>query len=88
MVAVYKIHPGIGFARVGRSADGFFLASETHGGSPFELGSGGETAQNVMTKASPANGDVARVEYKLSISGTQAAGTYSNTVTYIATPTF
>ncbi len=51
-------------------------------------GSGGETSQNVMTNGSPANADKSRVEYKLDISPTQAAGTYSNTVTYIATPTF
>jgi len=52
------------------------------------LPGGGETAQNVMTNASPVSNSTATIEYKLSFSGTQAAGTYSNTVTYIATPTF
>jgi hypothetical protein len=44
MVAIYKIHPGIGFARVGRSSNGFFLTPETIGGSPFELGPNGVAA--------------------------------------------
>ena len=52
------------------------------------LPGGGETAQNVMTNAAPVNNSTMTLEYKLSFSGTQAAGTYSNTVTYIATPTF
>ena len=40
---VYKIHPGIGIARVGRSNNGFFLASESpDGGAPFELDDNGE----------------------------------------------
>ena len=52
------------------------------------LPGGVETAQNVMTNASPVSNSTATIEYKLSFSGTQAAGTYSNTVTYIATPTF
>lgn len=38
----YKIHPGIGVARVGQSQDGYFLAPETVDGSPFELSPGGE----------------------------------------------
>jgi len=52
------------------------------------LPEGGETAQNVMTNSAPVNNSTLTIEYKLSFPGTQAAGTYSNTVTYIATPTF
>jgi len=52
------------------------------------LPGGGETAQNIMTNSAPVNNSTATIEYKLSFSGTQAAGTYSNTVTFIATPTF
>ncbi len=40
----YKIHPGIGVARVGPSQDGYFLGSETKDGRPFELSPGGEAA--------------------------------------------
>lgn len=38
----YKIHPGIGVARVGPSQDGYFLGAETKGGRPFELSPDGE----------------------------------------------
>lgn len=51
-------------------------------------GTGAETAQNVMQTTAPANNDQGRIHYKLSVSGTQPAGSYSNTITYIATPTF
>jgi len=51
-------------------------------------GAGAETAQNVMQTTAPANNDQGRIHYKLSVGATQPAGTYSNTVTYIATPTF
>lgn len=37
MTTIYKIHPGIGFARVGRSTDGYFIQGETLGDAPFEL---------------------------------------------------
>jgi len=52
------------------------------------LPGGGETAQTFMTNSSSVNNSTATIEFKLSFSGTQAAGTYSNTVTYIVTPTF
>jgi hypothetical protein len=51
-------------------------------------GTGSETIQNLMTANAPADSNQAKVHYKLSISPVQAAGSYSNTVTYIATPTF
>jgi len=54
----------------------------------FCLPGGGETAQTYASNGSPVNTSTTTIEYKLSLSGTQAAGTYSNTVTYIATPTF
>jgi len=49
---------------------------------------GGETAQNVMISTIAVSNSTATVEYKLNFSGTQEAGTYTNTVTYIVTPTF
>lgn len=47
-----------------------------------------DTKQTFMSTTSPVNAQDVRLHYKVSISGTQAAGVYSNTVTYIATPTF
>lgn len=38
----YKIHPGIGVARVGQSQDGYFLGPETMDGRAFELSPAGE----------------------------------------------
>ena len=42
MPKVYKIHPAIGIARVGRSEQGYFLAPEATGGEPIELSPDGE----------------------------------------------
>ena len=53
-----------------------------------DVSGGGETIQTVASSAVPVNNKVSRVEYKLSIDGVQPAGVYSNTITYIATPTF
>jgi len=47
-----------------------------------------EAAQSVMTGSNAGENKKARIIYKVNISGTQAAGTYSNVITYIATPTF
>lgn len=44
MQTIYKIHPGIGIARVGPSASGYFLAGETMAASCFELDANGEEA--------------------------------------------
>lgn len=41
MSAVYKIHPGIGFARVGPSQDGYFLAGEAPGAAPIDIDAAG-----------------------------------------------
>jgi hypothetical protein len=47
-----------------------------------------EASQVFMSTSSPVSAQDVRVHYKISISGTQPAGVYSNTVTYIATPVF
>ena len=47
-----------------------------------------ETPENVMQSAGTASGDVADIGYRLNVPGDQAAGTYTNTITFIATPTF
>ena len=49
---------------------------------------GGESPVTVMSNTGQVSGNVAEIHYKLSVSGTQAAGDYETTVTYIATPTF
>src|ERR1700687_169235 len=41
MSKVYKIHPGIGIARVGKSTTGYFLAGEAPGAGPFDIGPDG-----------------------------------------------
>ena len=51
-------------------------------------GTGAEAAQSVMSNAAAVSGNASRIQYKLSVSATQAAGSYSNTVVYIATPTY
>ena len=54
-------------------------------------GTGGEAvAANTtpITSATAVSGQASRIVYKLSFGATQPAGSYSNTVIYVATPTF
>jgi hypothetical protein len=44
MSKVYKIHPGIGIARVGKSKDGYFIAGETPDSPPFDIDQNGQEA--------------------------------------------
>jgi L-Lysine epsilon oxidase N-terminal/L-lysine epsilon oxidase C-terminal domain len=44
MRKIYKIHPGIGIARVGKSNAGYFIAGEAPGTTPFEIDGLGEVA--------------------------------------------
>jgi len=48
----------------------------------------GQTAQEIMDNDGPVDSKNMYVCYRISISGTQPAGDYYNTVTYIATPQF
>lgn len=48
---------------------------------------GAETATNVMESAA-ASTSTSTIEYRVTIGATQAAGSYSNTIVYIATPTY
>ncbi len=48
----------------------------------------GETAIEIMASNAPSNGQDAYVCYRITISATQAAGTYENDITYIATANF
>ncbi|MDJ0797253.1 MAG: LodA/GoxA family CTQ-dependent oxidase [Calothrix sp. MO_167.B12] len=43
MAKIYKIHPGIGIARIGDSPDGFFIGPEIPGVNPVEIIGGNET---------------------------------------------
>jgi len=52
------------------------------------LPGGGEAAVTFMASTTAVDTVTTTIEYKLSFAGSQAAGTYSNTVTFIATPTF
>jgi len=45
MAKRFKIHPGIGFARVGPSEQGFFIDGERLGDPPFELNGNGEAVE-------------------------------------------
>ena len=41
-----------------------------------------------MSDGGAVSDDQAYIEYKLSVGATQPSGTYDNSITYIATPTF
>jgi len=48
-----------------------------------------EAAQSVMSSATnTTNSDVSRIGYRVTVGPGQAAGTYTTTIVYIATPTF
>lgn len=44
MAKVYRIHPGMGFARVGPSRQGYFLAGEAPGAAPIDIDATGNEA--------------------------------------------
>lgn len=48
----------------------------------------GQTPQSVMESTNVGRNRKVQITYKVNISGTQAAGSYTNIITYIATPTF
>lgn len=54
----------------------------------FSDNSKNEVPQTIMTGTNVGRNKEVQVTYKVNISGTQAAGVYSNVITYIATPTF
>lgn len=54
----------------------------------FADNSKSETPQAVMSSLNVGRNRQSQITYKVNISGTQAAGRYSNVITYIATPTF
>jgi hypothetical protein len=62
--------------------------SEIDGYKQFASLSSNELPQTLMVSHKPGNNNQVKITYKLNISGTQAAGAYKNTITYIATPGF
>lgn len=48
----------------------------------------GETAKIIMSESGPTNNHIALVTYKINISSIQAAGTYQNSVNFIAVPKY
>lgn len=48
----------------------------------------GETPQSVMSGSNVGRNKQVQISYKANVSGTQAAGIYTNVITYVATPTF
>ncbi len=47
-----------------------------------------DTARAIMSSATSVSSDVSYIKYRLSVSGSQAAGTYTTTAVYITTATF
>jgi hypothetical protein len=62
-------------------------ATFTSGYKQFPCAGQAEAAQPVMTNVGPTAVDRVRIEYKVNIGPAQAQGTYTNTLTYIATGT-
>jgi len=95
-------YPGLGFSlgNVGGDTDAAFVynsndpCSTSAGAGSFcsrqiaDVTQGGETANNVMTKSSPADTADAYVCYRIAVPGTQPAGYYYNKVRYTAIPVF
>lgn len=86
---------GFGYTCSGSSCNSAFATASEYNqfactGSDAQCnpGSGGESAQTPISTSTPVSADTSRIVYRLSVSGTQPAGSYSNTITYIATPTF
>lgn len=57
-------------------------------GTFFSKGFNSSTPVTIMSNGSAASGDEVYVAYRVRISATQAAGTYQNLITYIATATY
>lgn len=55
---------------------------------PFADLSLGDSPATIMTTATPGKNRIATVTYQVSPSGTQASGTYSTQIVYIATPVY
>lgn len=78
--------PGFGFNMTGQDIPADFSTSSYF--RPFADKSLSQAMQSVMTSANLAIDHVATVTYKAGVSGSQAAGSYTTTVNYIAVPAY
>jgi hypothetical protein len=78
---------GFGYNVVGSDKDPEFVNSTYY--RPFPI-QGSDQPSTVMLRSSitPATGSATTVNYKINISGSQAAGTYQNGIQFIAIPAF
>ncbi|TXH01876.1 MAG: hypothetical protein E6P95_01050 [Candidatus Moraniibacteriota bacterium] len=79
-------HNGFGYNANGDDVAADFLSSSYF--RPFPDISLSETPATVMSSTQAGKNRTATITYKLSPSGTQAAGTYTTNIIYIATPTY
>lgn len=77
---------GFGYNLTGNDISADFISSSYF--RPFPDNSLGETPATIMSTTSAGKNRTATVTYKVSPSGSQAAGKYSNQIVYIATPTY
>jgi hypothetical protein len=54
----------------------------------FKFASGDVVANSAFNSAGPTNAQIFTVSYIVNVPGSQTAGTYTTTLTYICTPTF
>lgn len=72
----------------GGAALGFNSFPCTGADASCDPGNGADAAQQPISTSSPTSALTNRIVYKLSFDAVQPAGDYTNTITYIATPTF
>ena len=86
---------GFGYTCSGSQCDAAFATATEFNQFPCtgadavcDAGTGAETATTPISHATSTSAQTNRIVYKLSFDTVQPAGDYSNTITYIATPTF
>lgn len=77
---------GFGFNANGDGTSSYFTNSTYF--RQFADNSIGETAKILMSESSPVEDHIATITYKVNISPNQAAGTYQNSINYIAIPKY
>lgn len=77
---------GFGYNLTGNDVSTDFVSSSYF--RPFPDDSLSETPATIMTTTAAGKNRLATVTYKVSVSGSQAAGTYATQIVYIATPVY
>ena len=77
---------GFGFNANGDGTSSFFANSTYF--RQFANNSAGETAKILMSESSPVEDHIATITYKVNISPAQTAGTYQNSINFIAVPKY